>query len=482
LRSRVAVYPRWSLAGVGLAELLAIAGLAGIAAVGVALRNRLPRLVLVGAGLFVINIILVLGVVWNSYMRFAFVADRYLYLPSIGLCLAAVAALQRTRVGVWPIPVSAAMVAGCLAMLGVATWRQVPVWRDSRALWAYTLARNPDCAPCHTNLGMLLADEGKNDAAAAHFETALRLDPNDEPAIGLGNVRMRQDRFDEAAALCEQAARRAPRNAVARYNLGNAMRRLGRAEDAIARYREALALDPRSAATHNNLGSALLDVGNLDEAEAAFQETLRLSSGDTDAEINLGLLASAREEWTTAIEHFEHALGHAPEHPRLGPAHHALAKALEHAGRPGDAISHYEVAHRLAPDDAGVLDDLVVALLAQQRAGEAVGLLEATVARAPDTRGAAGNLAWIKATSSEARWRDGTGAVRLAERAAALAGDQDADALDTLAAAYAEAGRLDDAVRTARWALALAEPRSSLEEEIRQRLALYESGRPYRSP
>jgi tetratricopeptide (TPR) repeat protein len=479
--SLVPVYPRWPL-GVGLAEALAIAGLAVTAAIGIAFRKQWPPLVLIGAGLFVVNIALVLGVVWNSYMRFAFVADRYLYLSGVGLCLMTVAALERARVGAWPAPLRGAMVAACLAALGVATWRQVSVWHDSRALWTFTLARNPDCAPCHTNIGMLLADEGKTGEAAAHFETSLRLDPNDESALGLGNARMRQQRFDEAAVLFEQAARLNPRKATAHYNLGNAMRRLGRTDDAIAAYRRALALDPGSAATHNNLGVTLLAKGELDEAKAAFEETLRRSPGDTDAELNLGLIASARAQWSAAVEHFESALGRAPEHPRLAPAHQALATALQHAGRPADAIAHYEVAHRLARDDEEVLADLVAALLEQHRIGDAVKLLEAAVARAPEAAGPAGNLAWIKATSPEGRWRDGPGAVRLAERAAALADGEEAEALDTLAAAYAEAGRFADAVRTARRALALAEPDSSLATEVRQRLALYESGRPYRDP
>ena len=95
-----------------------------------------------------------------------------------------------------------------------------------------------------------------------------------------------------------------------------------------------------------------------------------------------------------------------------------------------------------------------------------------------------GALAWIRATSAEARWRDGGEAVRLAERACALTenGDGDANALDTLAAAYAEAGRFADAVRAGRQALEAADAGSELATEIARRMALYEKTQPYRAP
>ncbi len=88
----------------------------------------------------------------------------------------------------------------------------------------------------------------------------------------------------------------------------------------------------------------------------------------------------------------------------------------------------------------------------------------------------------IRATSADARWRDGAAAVPLAERACALTEHRDANALDTLAAAYAAAGRFADAARTARQALEMVDAGSEIADEIRTRLALYEAGRPYRTP
>src|SRR5262249_55055060 len=136
------VYPTWSLAHFGLPDFFAVVGLVIVAAAAGAGRARIPRSVVVGAALFVTNIALVVGIVWNSYSDYAFFADRYLYLPGVGLAIVAVAALYalaRTAGLSRRVP-TGALALWC-AVLGVATWRQVPVWRDSESLWTYTLAR-----------------------------------------------------------------------------------------------------------------------------------------------------------------------------------------------------------------------------------------------------------------------------------------------------------------------------------------------------
>src|SRR5439155_26860248 len=116
------------------------------------------------------------------------------------------------------------------------------------------------------------------------------------------------------------------------------------------------------------------------------------------------------------------------------------------------------------------------------RVGDAVALLEARLARTPDVPAVANLLAWIHATNPDARWRNGTEAVRLAEHACALTGYRDPDLLDTLAAAYAAAGRFDDAVKIGRRAVEAASGNSEQAAEIRARVASYEAGQPYTAP
>ena len=104
------------------------------------------------------------------------------------------------------------------------------------------------------------------------------------------------------------------------------------------------------------------------------------------------------------------------------------------------------------------------------------------LAIAPGLASARNHLAWVLATCGDAKVRDGVRAVELAEKANQLAGGKDAAVLDTLAAAYAEAGRYGEAVRTAQTAIELAQGAGQGEQarQIGERLKLYQAGRPYR--
>jgi tetratricopeptide (TPR) repeat protein len=345
----VPIYARWPL-GLGMHEALALLTIGATVVAAIILRARLPRLVVLGAGLFVTNVVLVLGLVWSTHQRFAFVADRFLYLPGIGLALAAVVAVRElARWGRLPDRVSnvALALSGCV--LGILTWRQIPIWHDSETLWRYTLAHNPACFACHLNLGLLFAERGQIEAAGAHYEQALRLELDAKATLGLGKVRAAQGRLAEAAALYEQTLSLDPVDAKAQYNFGNLRRRQGGLEEAIARYREAIRLAPRWADAHNNLGVALLDAGRLDEAEAELEEALRLSPHDPKPEINLGAIAGRRNDWPAAIAHYEAALRGTPTgDPSSGAVRRKLAEALAALAAAHAEAGRFEEALRAA--------------------------------------------------------------------------------------------------------------------------------------
>jgi len=262
-------------------------------------------------------------------------------------------------------------------------------------------------------------------------------------ALNLGNARLAEGRSAAAEALYAEAARLDPTDERPPYNLGNLLAERGDFPAAIARYRDALRLAPDSIDVHNNLGVALARAGRPDEAEAEFAATLRLAPEDRDAHTNLGELAAERGDW-------------------------------------GAAATHYAIALRSQPDSPGTIEALATALSAAGRVDEAIRVLRDGIAHTPDAAKLAGALAWILSTTPEATRRNGAEAVRLAERASALTGSKDPDLLDTLAAAYAETGRFDAAVATARRALAATEPDSELAANITRRIAVYEGGKPYR--
>ncbi len=156
-----------------------------------------------------------------------------------------------------------------------------------------------------------------------------------------------------------------------------------------------------------------------------------------------------------------------------------MAKALADLGRTDEAIAEYEETLRLAPDNGQAQNNLGQLLALQGRPAEAVAHYREALRLLPDAAVVQANLAWLRATCADPKFRDAAEALRLAR---AQAGAGTARALDVLAAAYAEAGMFDEAVAAARQAIQAAErsgDRTSA-EEIRDRLKLYESRKPYR--
>ncbi len=219
----------------------------------------------------------------------------------------------------------------------------------------------------------------------------------------------------------------------------------GTTDEAMAQYRRALELRPQNAGAHYSFGVFLAGQGQLDEAIAHFNEALRLK-------------------------------------PDFAQAHNNLGAALASQGRLAEADHHFERALQISPDYAEARYNHAKTLLALGRAREAVREYRETLRLNPDLPAALRDLAWVLATHPDAGLRDGAEAVRLAERLRASVPAASADVLDVLAAAYAEAGRFDDAIGTARQALQLARAagQETLAVQIEARLEDYRSGQAFR--
>ncbi len=276
-----------------------------------------------------------------------------------------------------------------------------------------------------------------------------------------------------------QALKRNPRSPSPWISMGLVLDSQGRFTEAEHYYREALRRRSDIPVAHNNLGYVLLNQRKLDEAAPYFLKALQLKPDFAEAHYNLGMVHFLQGKTDDAVKNLREAVR---LKPHLAGAHNQLGIALAGRGEFDPASSHFALALQYGFDPAKVHTNLGKSRLAQGRIDAAVRHFREALRLQPQTPDALNNLAWILATHPQAQYRNGTEAVNLAERAAWLTKQEDAGALDTLAAAYAEANRFSEAVQTAQRALGLAQAsaQTNLVADIQKRLALYESGQPYR--
>jgi Flp pilus assembly protein TadD len=243
---------------------------------------------------------------------------------------------------------------------------------------------------------------------------------------------------------------------------------------------DTLAKNPNAWNAHNNLGCVRAEQGKLDEALRHFELSLKLYPSYTKALVNLGKARAAEKKFVEAEAQFQAALKIKPDD---ADAHAQYGSMLAGLGRNDEAASHLREAIRLRPEN-GTRLDLAAVYQAAGNFREAIKQCRQVLRIKPDQPEALSNLAWLLATASDDKLRDGQEAVRCAEKACALTGQQQAQTVAVLAAAYAEAGQFNKATAAAQQAVKLA--RAAGNEQLatagEQLLRLYTSGRPYHEP
>ncbi|HEX6884362.1 MAG TPA: tetratricopeptide repeat protein [Planctomycetota bacterium] len=238
-------YPHPALVGSGPSTLRALAVALGLAALlGLAWRARARAgYVLAGLGWFLVMLAPMLGLVQVGFQARA---DRYAYLPQLGLELALVSAgveLARRRPA-WRGALVALALAW-LAGLGWCTARQLARWRDSATLFRHALAVTERNFVAHNNLGLVLAREGRLDEALEHFEAAATARPGFfEAELNVGLAREQRGELDAARAALERAVAARPASGAAHLALARVRLGLGDARAADAELARALELDP----------------------------------------------------------------------------------------------------------------------------------------------------------------------------------------------------------------------------------------------
>jgi tetratricopeptide (TPR) repeat protein len=370
-------------------------------------------------------------------------ADRYTYLPLVGLFIAVVwlaSELVKNRV---VLQMATAVV---LAALIATTSVQLGYWKDTRTLFEHGNAVTPDNYLAITMLGSLLAKEHKYDEAIADYQTALRYEPTfPEAHFFLGAVLDEQGKLDEAIAEYQQALWFKPTQEQTHIFMGIVLGKQKKYDAAMAHYQAALKLNPDSAVAENNLARILHTLGRLDEAAEHYRAALEIDPKLALAQNNLGILLIQKGDLVAGTEHLRAAL-------RLKPGNAEtefnLALALNQQAQWGEAANLFEKTAGQHADDARAHYEFAVALAHLKKTREAMGQYAAALLIKNDYAAALNGLAWILSTNPNPEFRDGTEAVKMAEQACDLTDRTNVAMLKTLSAAYAETGRFSDAIAT----------------------------------
>jgi tetratricopeptide (TPR) repeat protein len=474
------VYPRWQVSQtVWWQYLYPIAALMATAALRLlSRRNRAP----LAAWLFFVGTLFPALGFFNVYpFRYSFVADHFQYLAGIGPITLAASGIARFFGSLAnKRPFLQPVVCGLLLLVsGVSSWRQSRMYTDTETLWRTTIARNPNCWLAYNDLGGYLYNKGLVKEALEQYQKAIRIYPDFTDALNsMGVAFAAERRFDEAIDSYRKSLQVNPNDADVLNNLGAALFNQGRFDEALGCYHQALAIDPKFAGAHNNLGILLEKQGRAADAIEEYRRAIELKPDRVEFYSNLGNLLAAQGRTTEADEQFQKALAIKPDY---APAHYSLANLLFAQGQWQGAVEHYQQALEQMPDSVHAHYQLGLSLQCLGKSAAAIPEFDKVLELDPNHVAAQNNLAWILATCPDASLRNGSKAMDLAQRAMHLSDGKSPQILDTLAAAYAEAGQFPEAVGTARRALELSEAQNNkpLMEVIHNQLKLFETNSPY---
>jgi tetratricopeptide (TPR) repeat protein len=415
----IPMYPQWAGSEFLPIGLISVAGMLVVAVLMYRFRRKLSLWVWISSFYLAVNLALVVGIMWFPYLRFSWVSDHLMYLPSVGLAwllagfLGAVAARLKS-----PAALNAVGMLLIAVAMGRLTWIQGETWDSSGSLWSKALMRNPSCIPAYTNLASIFLEDGRAGGALDMAREGLKLAPED-PHLW--------------------------------HNFGAAQFQLGRNEEAIESLNRATSLGAdleQSFDLYLILGQSYARVGRHEEAVRALGKAIKYSRRSIDAAGAYrlrGELLQRLGQYDLAADAFEQALF---LHEDDIVARMALANSLGKAGDIKASVYHLKALLQYRPDDQETLR----------------------------------SLARILSSSPDDDVRDGKLALELARRLRKLIGIQNPDIWVIEAMALAESGKFDEAVSLLRSARRRAESagRPGLVEGIDRQLEACGGQRPIR--
>ncbi|MCJ7693526.1 MAG: tetratricopeptide repeat protein [Sedimentisphaerales bacterium] len=368
------------------------------------------------------------------------VADRYTYVPSIGIFIILAWGFADLARKLSLPKLVTALPAGLLiiAML-ICTRMQLRYWKDSFTLFRHTLDVTENNYIMHSSFGGALFEEGRFDEALKHFQQALIINPKFVDARrDIGIVLLKQQKTDQAIAAFQQALQiREDWPEIYNY-LGLACAQNGQFKLAVEKYNRALQFQPDYAEAFKNLGIALQQLGQTQQAVESWQKAIKIEPYNPDANYNMGLVTAQQGDCERGAEYFNSALVTKPDWPE---AKYNLGAAYYQLGKFEPAIENFSEALRLKPDYPNAHRNLAIALAKTGKYEDAVSHLKTALATEPNWAEAHYDLAGLY-------YRQGKPDLSVANLEQALAVKPEyLTARITLAQIFTEMGRAESAVK-----------------------------------
>lgn len=252
----------------------------------------------------------------NLFPVNAYMAEHWLYLPSIGIFLILAKALSVGAYCNTPLQrnFTIIIIICLLGFFSYLTIRQNSYWKDPATFFERTKGYAPDNAEIYYNLGTTYVDQGENPKALRAFQKAVEIDPKYALAYNnLGNVYKAANRIEEAIGAYKKAISFKSGFSLAYNNLGLAYFGVNQWEESVSSYKKALEADPENSEAYNNLGVAYAVRGKVEEALVAYKQAIRLMPEYANAYYNIGNVYQATGDFQKAAASYENAIKYNPQ-------------------------------------------------------------------------------------------------------------------------------------------------------------------------
>lgn len=248
------------------------------------------------------------------------VADRFMYVPIIGLLMIFVLEIYLNA-----RKYSAPLFIGAAVVFFILSFRQLSYWKNNETLFQHSIKTSSGNFIAHNNLAITMIEQGKAQQATELYSEAQKMRPD----------------------------------VITNTNLASALAKQGQIDEAMKHFKESLRLNPNYAEAHNNLANLLMKEGKTEEAVSHYLKAAELKPDLPEAHANLGFFYANQREYKKAIEHLSEVVRLKPDHWK---AHYYLANLLMESGQAGDALGHFREAVKLQPNDVSIQSDFGIAL------------------------------------------------------------------------------------------------------------------------